>query len=91
MEHETSPGDASNGDVHRPPLRKFLVRTEMQEVANRGVVLEDHEVVAHLVFDNSNRGEGLVFRRYYDDNVRTEKVAEFVMGTWLWYKEIPNG
>lgn len=76
--------------VNRPPLRKFLVRTSI--LANgpegSGTHVEEHTVTAHLVFDNSNRGEGLVFRRYYEDNVRTEKVAEFQAGTWLWYKEI---
>lgn len=83
MDHELVP----NEDVRRPPLRKFKVRTGATEASAH----EDHEVTAHLVFDNSSRGEGLVFRRYYDDNVRTEKVAEFQLGVWQWYKEIPDG
>lgn len=82
------------GPVRRPPLRKFIVRTLLpasSPSADGDVFHEDHEVVAHLVFDNANRGEGLVFRRYYDNDVRTEKVAEFQIGTWQFYKEIPNG
>jgi hypothetical protein len=84
VEHEKTPGDVHNDDVLRPPLRTFTVRTDTESSGQ-----EDHEVTAHLVFDNASRGEGLVFRRYYDDSVRTEKVAEFQMGTWLWYKEKP--
>jgi hypothetical protein len=43
---------------------------------------------AHLVFNNEDRGEGLVFRRYYEDSVRTEKVAEFQPATWAYFTEI---
>lgn len=79
MEHETVK------KVDRPPLRKY-------EVA----VYEDPghckvkyiTVKAHLVFNNEDRGEGLVFRRYYDDSVRTEKVAEFQSATWAYYNEV---
>lgn len=67
-------------NVRRPPLRRFIVRTM------EGDHSEDHEVTAHLVFDNSSRGEGLVFRRYYNESVRTEKIAEFL--NWQFYKEI---
>ncbi len=74
MDHEYM----SNGPT-RPPLRDFIVRT----IDGDGHL--DHMVNAHLVFNNRDRGEGLVFRRYYDDSVRTEKVAEFL--DWLWYKE----
>lgn len=84
MEHEEYPTDL----VRRPPLRKFSVRSI--DPNNPGWS-EMHEITAHLVFDNSNRGEGLVFRRYYDDDARTEKVAEFQAGTWAYYKEISNG
>lgn len=80
--------DNTKVGVRRPPLRKFLVRTTSVHGVDE-TVHEDHEVVAHLVFDNNARGEGLVFRRYYDDNVRTEKVAQFY--NWDYYKEVPNG
>lgn len=76
--------ESTNRSVQRPPLRKFLVR--IRDTDNDRT--EDHEVTAHLVFDNSCRGEGLVFRRYYDDNVRTEKVAQF--NNWDFYKELAN-
>lgn len=84
MEHEET-----SVPLQRPPLRKFVVRTSTPDAEGSGNQIEDHEVTAHLVFDNSNRGEGLVFRRYYDDSVKTEKVAEFQIGTWLFYKETP--
>lgn len=75
MQEEYDPEDSSR----RPPLRDFEVQ------------LKDgskHQVTAHLVFDNTNRGEGLLFRRYYDGSVRTERVAEFAAGSWQYYKEI---
>lgn len=55
----------------KPLLRVFKVRTIC------GEKVDDIEVTAHLVFDNSSTGEGLIFRRYYDDDVRTEQVAKF--------------
>lgn len=76
--------DRTDDVVRRPPLRTFLVKTRLEIAA--GPIYEDHKVSAHLVFNNLDRGEGLVFRRYYDDSVRTEKVAEFP--TFEWYKEI---
>lgn len=72
--------DLSNDRMSKPPLRDFKVCT---------VDGQEHVVTAHLVFNNKDRGEGLVFRRYYEDNVRTEKVAEFL--DWVWYKEVPSG
>ncbi len=67
----------------KPPLRKFVVR--VAEQGDNVVNYVDHEVIAHLVFDNSSRGEGLVFRRYY--GVTTEKVAEFQPGVWTHYRQ----
>lgn len=76
MEHEQTK------KLDRPPLRKFAVR--VVEDGER----YDVEVRAHLVFNNDGRGEGLVFRRYYDDSVRTELVATFQPGYWLNYREV---
>lgn len=79
MEHEVVK------KVDRPPLRTFEVAVYLDP---------DHQQVkyiklqAHLVFNNEERGEGLVFRRYYDDSVRTEKVAEFQPATWAYYTEV---
>ena len=66
----------------RPALRKFEVATQV----NPGEPFFLHIVQAHLVFDNNERGEGLVFRRYYNDSVRTEKVAQFL--NWVYFKEV---
>lgn len=78
MEHEKQPNKSD-----RPPLRTFFVRIINDEGKH-----EDLQVSAHLVFNNDSRGEGLIFRRYYDDSVRTEKVAEFQTGHWLNYRDI---
>lgn len=69
----------------RPPLRTFrvmLVNPAYPEWANSTTVQ------AHLVFNNKLRGEGLVFRRYYNDSVKTEIVAEFEPGYFAYYEEI---
>lgn len=81
MEHETSLS------VQRPPLRTFEVLTKHGDVES-GVPWSfvTHLVEAHLVFNNTDRGDSLVFRRYYDDSVRTEKVAEFPQ--FEYYKEV---
>lgn len=73
----------SEGMVSKPPLMIF----EVKLVGNAKCV----EVVAHLAFNNSNRGEGLVFRRYYDDDVRTYVVAEFEPGSFEYFKEKTDG
>ena len=79
MEHESYPKKPD-----RPPLRTFFVRTKRLDGTE-----EDIQVSAHLVFNNKGADEsGLVFRRYYDDSVRTEKVAEFQPDHWLNYREI---
>lgn len=88
--------EGAPGTLVRPPLRTFIVRVVTDIVIHgtdgmhsvAGKHIEEHEIVAHLVFDNSERGEGLVFRRYYDNDVRTEKVAQF--NNWEFYKEKPN-
>ena len=36
-------------------------------------------------------GGTLVFRRYMPGDVKTEKVAEFQPGAWVYYKEVQNG
>lgn len=77
MEH-----DVSSSLRTLPILRQFRVR-----VIEDGCYY-DVFVTAHLVFNNANRGEGLVFRRYYDDSVKTEKVAEFQPGTFTFYEEV---
>jgi hypothetical protein len=64
------------------PLRRFRVRVFENDCHY------DVFVTAHLVFNNKDRGEGLVFRRYYEDSVRTEKVAEFEPGTFTFYEEV---
>lgn len=61
--------------VRRPPLRQFLVTYLVP--GSHGVNAKCANINAHLVFDNTGEGGSLVFRRYYDDDVRTEKVAEF--------------
>lgn len=78
MERESFPGNP----VSRPPLRTFRV------------FLFDHsfeDVEAHLVFNNAHRDDqdnsNLIFRKYYDNDVRTELVAEFTPNSWLYYKE----
>lgn len=82
MDHEDV-----KGPVTRSPLRTFRVeRVDPENAGWRGQTT----VVAHLVFNNKQRGEGLVFRRYYDDSVRTEIVAEFEQGHFSAYYEI-NG
>lgn len=85
--------DDVKGPLARPPLRTFIVRTK-PVYSQDGTVLvqtEDHTVTAHLVFNNELRGEGIVFRRYYEDSTRTEKVAEFELGSVLFYKDVENG
>lgn len=77
MEHE----QVKKAD--RAPLRKFAVRVLKPDGDH-----EDLQVAAHLVFNNKARGEGLIFRRYYDDSVRTEMVAEFQPDQWVNYREI---
>lgn len=78
MEREKFPGRP----VTRAPLRWFRV------------YLFDHsflDVQANLVFNNdgdaNNPKESLVFRKYYDNDVSTEVVAEFTKGSWLYYAE----
>lgn len=78
MKHEKQPAKSD-----RPPLRTFFVRILDAEGKH-----EDVQLSAHLVFNNDSRGEGLVFRRYYDDSVRTEMVACFQPGHWLNYRDI---
>jgi hypothetical protein len=73
-----------NGNVARPPLRRFQVNYRVEGVG----VCQAH-IVAHLVFDNRSRGDGLIFRRYYDDNVRTEVVAMFQPDMWDSFYEVP--
>lgn len=63
-----------------PPLRNFLVKLKDSQ-------LEHIIVTAHLAFNNKERGEGLIFRRYFDDDVRTYVVAEFEQGTFEFYTE----
>lgn len=46
-----------------------------------------HEITAHFCFDNAE--EGLIFRRYKNDDLeeRTTVVASFARGFWKFYKE----
>ena len=75
----------TNGIV-RPPLRYFEILFQYE---SKGVVHTERAVIAaHLVFNNKDRGEGLVFRRYYEDSVKTELVAEFT--DWINYRDITN-
>lgn len=85
--------DDVKGPLTRPQLRTFLVRTKpiYSQDGTLLVQTEDHTVSAHLVFNNEKRGEGIVFRRYYDDSVKTEIVAEFEIGSVLFYKDAING
>lgn len=79
--------------MSRPPLRTFLVRTN-PVYSQDGTILvpaSEHTVQAHLAFNNEGRGEGYVFRRYYDNDVRTEIVAEFSPGSVQFYKDLTNG
>lgn len=76
------------GPITRPPLRVF--RVTLIDPDNPGW-REYVSVAAHLVFNNKNRGEGLVFRRYYNDSVKTEVVAEFEQGHFAAYFEVDNG
>ena len=71
--------------IDRPPLRTFEVAIYEDPEHTKVRYLK---VKAHLVFNNEERGEGLVFRRYYDDSVRTEKVAEFQPAIWAYFTEI---
>lgn len=77
--------DLADRRVTRAPLRHFVV--ERVDPTNPGW-RDQTRVTAHLVFNNKNRGEGLVFRRYYDDSVRTEMVAEFEPGHFAAYYEV---
>lgn len=80
MDHDAFPP----GRIERAPLRSFIVeRIDPQNFGWRDVT----RVTAHLVFNNKNRGEGLIFRRYYDDSAKTEVVAEFEPGHFAAYYE----
>lgn len=70
-----------------PPLRIF----EVKEIDphNPGY-FSMHVIEAHFAFDNSDRGEGLVLRRYAKNSVLTDRVAEFQPGYWAYYKDITN-
>lgn len=66
-----------------PQLRTWQVRTP-----------EGWDTIeSHFCFDNNERGEGLVFRRYIDDNPenKTRVVAAYANGYWQAYKELENG
>lgn len=82
MYHENVPDVTP---IKRPPQRKFVVeRVDPENLGWRDIT----HVTAHLVFNNKNRGEGLIFRRYYDDSVKTEVVAEFEPGHFAAYYEV---
>lgn len=67
------------GPVRTPPLRNFLVKLRGSD--------EVITVTAHWAFNNKARGEGLIFRRYYGDDVRTYVVAEFDIDTFDYFTE----
>lgn len=77
--------DIVEGPVSRAPMRRFKV--VMVDPDNPGW-RESVIVEAHLAFNNKNRGGGLVFRRYYDDSVKTEVVAEFEISHFAAYYEV---
>lgn len=67
-----------------PQLRRYEVRFPDQST----VILE-----AHYCFDNSDTGQGLIFRRYVNDDTesRTYVVAGYAPGFWAGYRELVDG
>jgi hypothetical protein len=48
-------------------------------------------IEAHYAFDNRSQNEGLVFRRYNQDNTEAKTYVVASFADYVYYKEIPHG
>jgi len=69
------------GKAEPAPLKRWVIQTVDSSSC--------HTIDAHFAFNNAE--EGLIFRRYRDDNPesKTTVVAAFAHGYWQYFQEIP--
>jgi hypothetical protein len=48
------------------------------------------KVQAHYAFDNRSQNEGLIFRRYVNDDTESKTYVVAAYADYIYFKEVPN-